>query len=792
MDFSLNWMKEYLDIDESDQQIADKLSLSGSHVESITNLGAKLKNIVVGHIENIEAHPHADRLVVCDVDAGDEKLVIVTGAKNMKTGDYVPVALDGAVLGDGTEIYTTDFRGVTSQGMFCSYQELGFEDSVIPKEYRDGLLIFPEPVKPGTPIQEALFLDRGILELEITPNRPDCLSVIGMTREVQATFKKRMALPSTDVKESSRDISEFFNEVRIETDHCLRYVARVIYDVKVEESPIWLQQRLMQSGMRPINNVVDITNYVMLELGQPLHAFDLETIRPFILVRDANKTASMETLDGTERKLEPSDVLITDGERPLAIAGVMGGLDSEVEPQTTTILLESASFDKDYVRRTSKRLGLRSEASTRFEKGLSPEMCRIVSDRAADLMEELGVGKIARGVIDVYPNPEEEKIVMADPDRVNALLGLSLDPHSMREYLEYLDLFVETKMDGLMVHVPSFRGDLDMEADIAEEVGRLYGFHNIPTKPLQGDLLVGKKTDARRLADRVRQEMLKLNYLEGLSYSFISPKTYDRLALHPNDSARNSVRILNPLGDDFSVMRTTLIGNMLESMRKNQAYKVDAVKLYELGNVFFPKEGDDPVENRRLALGAYGEELDFFSIKSDLEALFDALGVPERRYERLVHPSYHTGRSARIYVGDTEIAVLGEASYDVARAYNLKKRTIIAEIRMEELLVLSREWTKYEPISRFPMMERDIALVVARSMTHGEIAEVIRKASGENLESVHLFDVFTGGSLPVNAKSMAYHLVFRRKDRTLTEEEVDEAMQFILEALREIGAELRK
>lgn len=792
MDFSLNWMKEYLDIDESDQQIADKLSLSGSHVESITNLGAKLKNIVVGHIENIEAHPHADRLVVCDVDAGDEKLVIVTGAKNMKTGDYVPVALDGAVLGDGTEIHTTDFRGVTSQGMFCSYQELGFPDSVIPKEYRDGLLIFPEPVKPGTPIQEALFLDRGILELEITPNRPDCLSVIGMTREVQATFKKHMTLPSTDVKESSREISEFFNEVRIETDHCLRYVARVIYDVKVGESPIWMQQRLMQSGMRPINNVVDITNYVMLELGQPLHAFDLETIRPFILVRDANKTATMETLDGTERKLEPSDVLITDGERPLAIAGVMGGLDSEVEPQTTTILLESASFDKDYVRRTSKRLGLRSEASTRFEKGLSPEMCRIVSDRAAVLMEQLGVGKIASGVIDVYPNPEEEKIVIADPDRVNALLGLSLDPHSMRDYLEYLDLFVETKAEGLMVHVPSFRGDLEMEADIAEEIGRLYGFHNIPTKPLQGDLLVGKKTDARRLADRVRQEMLKLSYLEGLSYSFISPKTYDRLVLHPNDSARNSVRILNPLGDDFSVMRTTLIGNMLESMRKNQSYKVDAVKLYELGNVFFPKEGDDPVENRRLALGAYGEEIDFFSVKSDLEALFDALGVPERRYERLVHPSFHTGRSARIYVGETEIGVLGEASYDVARAYNLKKRTMIAEVRMEELLVLSREWKKYEPISRFPMMERDIALVVARAMTHGEIAEVIRKASGENLESVHLFDVFTGGNLSSEEKSMAYHLVFRRKDRTLTEEEVDEAMQSVLDALREIGAELRK
>lgn len=792
MDFSLNWMKEYLDIEETDQQIADKLSLSGSHVESITNLGSKIKNIVVGHIRKIEAHPHADRLVVCDVDAGIKSVVIVTGAKNMKEGDYVPVALDGAILADGTEINTTDFRGIRSEGMFCSYKELGFEDSVIPKEYRDGLIIFPEPVKPGTSIVEALNLERGILELEITPNRPDCLSVIGMTREVQATFKKRMKLPSIDVKESSREIAEFFNEVRIETDHCLRYVARVVYDVKIGESPIWMQQRLMQSGMRPINNVVDITNYVMLELGQPLHAFDLASIRPFILVRDANMTATMETLDGVERKLEANDVLITDGERPLAIAGVMGGLDSEVEAQTTTILLESACFDKDYVRKTSKRLGLRSEASTRFEKGLSPEMCRIVSDRAAVLMEKLGVGKIACGVIDLYPNPIEERIITADPDHINDLLGLSLDPQSMREYLEYLDFYVETKADGLMIHVPSYRGDIEMEADIAEEIGRLYGFHNIPPKPLEGDLLVGKKTDMRRLQDRVRNEMLKLNYLEGLSYSFISPKTYDRLALHPKDSSRNSVRILNPLGDDFSVMRTTLIGNMLESMRKNQAYKVEAVKLYELGNVFFPREGEDPVENRRLALGAYGAGIDFFHVKSDIEALFDALAIPERSYERLIHPSFHTGRSARIFVADTEIGVIGEASYDVNRAYGLKKRTIIAEIRMEELLVLSREWKKYRPISRFPMIERDIALVVSREMTHGEIAATIRKVSGENLHSVHLFDVFTGGALPSNVKSMAYHLVFRRTDRTLTEEEVDMAMQSVLRALREIGAELRK
>ena len=629
------------------------------------------------------------------------------------------------------------------------------------------------------------------MELEITPNRPDCLSVLGLTREVGATFNKKLKYPKTEVKEGNRHIDEFLKDVTIETEGCLRYTARVAYDVVIEPSPLWLQQRLILSGMRPTNNIVDITNYVMLELGQPVHAFDLDHIENRIIVRDAFDMMQMVTLDGNKRELQSKDVLITDGKRPLALAGVMGGLDSEIESDTKTMLLESAVFAPERVRKTSKRLDLRSEASTRYEKGLSPELCLQVANRVCYMIEQLGAGKIAEGVVDVYPNPQKKTVIEVDPERINALLGLDLDPGTMRDYLIRLDFGVEVKEPGLIVHVPPYRMDVKIEADIAEEIGRLYGFHNIPIKPLSGQLTIGRKSDFRQFEDKIRNEMFALGFSEALSYSFISPKSWDKLQLKENDPKRNAIELINPLGDDFSVMRTTLLSNMLESMQRNQNVKVNDFSLYELGHVFFPQMGE-PLEESRLTLGMYGDAVDFYSLKDKVEKLFDALGLEKRRYVALAdYPTFHPGRTAEVFVGDESLGVIGEISKPVMEAYNLTKRVYAAEFSVETLKRLVEKETVYHTVSKYPAVERDLAIVVDESVLAETIEEIIY-GNGKNIVAVNFFDEFTGGNIPKGKKSMAYTVRYQGMDQTLTDEEVNDSQNKIVAALeKEINAKLR-
>lgn len=789
---SLNWMKDYLELDVDDMEFASRMSLTGSHAESVINHSKDISGIVVGRIKKIEAHPKADRLVVCKVDIGYNVLTIVTGAKNMKEKDLVLVAQDGAELADGTKIKTSDFRGVVSEGMFCSYKELGFEDNVIPKEYKDGILIIKDHIPVGATAQEALLMNDSVIEFEITPNRPDCLSVLGMIREAGATFKKQISYPDISLRESGHDIEDYFKGVTIETEGCQRYVARVIYDVKIDESPLWMQQRLIQSGMRPMNNMVDITNYVMLELGQPVHAFDLDRIQKEIVVRDAFDLAEMITLDNAKRELKPKDVIITDGQRPLALAGVMGGLDSEVEENTKVVLLESAAFSPERVRQTSKRLALRSEASSRFEKGLSPELCLEVSNRVCHLVERLGVGKIAKGYLDIYPDKQEKTVIEVNPDRMNRLLGLNLDPGSMKQSLESLDCVVEVKSSGMLVHVPSFRMDLRIEADIAEEIGRLYGFHNIPTKPLSGALTIGRKTDERVLKDKIKRELYALGFSEALSYSFISPKVWDKLYLSQEDLRRNAVRLINPLGDDFSIMRTSLLPNMLDNMQRNQNVKVDEFALYELGHVFFPRQGE-PLQETRLTMGMYGARVEFYTLKDCVEKLLDSLGITKRKYILLEdNPTFHSGRTARIMVDDECIGIIGEVDRKVMESYELSKRVYIAEFYFEKLFKQRKKEIVYQEVSKYPAIERDIAFVVEKDLFSENLEDEIRIVGGESLASVELFDIYVGGHLDTHLKSMAYKLRFQRMDRTLRDEEVEESMQEILIAMQEkFGAKLR-
>ena len=786
MNLSRKWLNTFVDCSAvDDRTFAEAMTLSGSKVETYENLHDAMQNVVAGRILEMERHPDSDHMWVCKVDIGrDAPVQIVTGAQNQKVGDLIPTALDGALLPDGKEIRTGMLRGVESEGMFCSVKELGLTLHDYPYAIEDGLWILQEEgVKPGDDMAVVIGRDDHVVEFEITPNRPDCLSVIGLAREASATLGLPLKLHTPEVKGCEDRIE---NHVSIRIDDpalCPRYTARMVRNVKIAPSPEWMRERLRNSGVRPINNIVDITNYVMLEYGQPMHAFDFACIGGSqIVVRRAKAGETLETLDGTARELTENMLAICDEEKPVALAGVMGGANSEIVGDTAMVVFESANFNGPSVRRTAMALGMRTEASGRFEKGLDPMGTVPAVDRACELVELLGCGEVLQGTIDVVPEPFAEKTVKLEPEKINALLGTDVCEEEMRRIL----LSLGFTLDGDTIHVPSWRGDVEHYSDIAEEVARFFGYNNIPNTPLRGETTGGGYTD-RQKAERTLGALARtLGFDEIITYSFISPSYYDKIRLPADSLLRDSLKILNPLGEDTSIMRTTVLPSMLEILTRNYNYRNASVKLYELGKVYFRRADGLADEPKVLCLGAYGEDMDFFALKGAVERILAGLRIEDVRFVAdKTNPSYHPGRCAAVYAGDRLLGVMGQIHPLTAQNYGVDAELYTAELWLDAMLACRAGTPVYRPLPRFPAVTRDIAVTVAAAIPAADLQATIRAAGGETLRACRVFDVYTGAPIPQGCKSVAFSLTMRADDQTLTDEHADAIVQSVLAALKE-------
>ncbi|HHW57731.1 MAG TPA: phenylalanine--tRNA ligase subunit beta [Clostridia bacterium] len=791
---SLSWLKEFVDINKDANTIADGLTMSGSKVEGIKSYGKEISNVVVGKIILLEKHPNANKLWVGIVDIGSEKLQIVTGAQNIKAGDYIPVALHGATLPGGVKIKRGKLRGVESNGMMCSAEELGLDESLLPEYQRNGIFILP-PFPLGMDINEALQLKDDVLEFEITPNRPDCLSIIGIARETAATFRKSFKMPVIEVKEGEEENPA---KVTIEaTDLCFRYVARVVKNVKIGPSPMWMQMRLLKAGIRPINNVVDVTNYVMLELGQPLHAFDLDKVKnKHIIVRRAKEGERLVTLDGKERVLDSSMLVIADEEKAIGLGGVMGGENTEITDSTVNILIESANFKRSNIRHTSKKLGLRSEASSRFEKGLDPEITVLACERAAQLMDKYCGGTVLKGIVDEYPKPMEKTVLTVNPERINRFLGANIPTSEMIEILKSLEFEVVEKGEELEIMVPHFRKDVTMEADIVEEIARLFGYNNIEDSLMKNaQTTLGSLTKSQQLEEKTREVLLACGLNEIVTMSFMGEKDLDKINIPQDSPFRKAVRIINPLGEDQSLMRTTLLPFMLNVAYTNYSRKVEEFKAFEVSRVFLPKElplTELPQEVKTISIGMYGKDVDFYTIKGVIETLFEVMGIEGVEYVRAQEPSYHPGRSAKILLGEEALGVFGEIHPDVLENYDIPVRVYCGEINLDKIIECANIEKKYTSLPKYPAVERDIAVVVDEDLFVKEVERVIRETGGKFIEKIELFDVYRGPNIPEGKKSVAFSIWYRSRERTLTDEEVNEIHDSIVEALdRRLGAKLR-
>ena len=795
MDLSRRWLLDYVDVaDISDKDFADAMTLSGSKVEAYSKEGAELSNIVVGKILSLEKHPDSDHMWICSVDVGQEQpLQIVTGAQNLKTGDFVPTALDNSVVAGGKKIKEGKLRGVMSCGMLCSLSELGLTLHDFPYAIEDGIFVLGDDCTliPGTDIKEAIGLNDTVTEFEITPNRPDCLSVTGLAREAAVTFGRKLQLPNNEYKTAGGDIKDYLHSVSIEVaDKCYRYAGAVVKNVRIKTSPKWLRERLRASGVRPINNIVDITNFVMLEYGQPMHAFDLRYLDGGrVIVRNAAEGESITTLDGAERTLSSEMLVIADENKPVAVAGVMGGEYSGIMSDSNTIVFESACFNGPSIRRTAKKLGMRTEASARFEKGLDSDGCLASLRRALQLVEILDAGDIVSGVIDVYPNPKKQTVIDFCPDWVNSFIGIDVSADEQKKILESL----EFKLEDNKIYVPSFRGDVEHKADISEEIARFYGFDKIGTRELSG-VADGGFSDEQKFENLMVNAALALGFTEISTYSFMSPKAYDRICLPENSPLRNSIVITNPLGEDTSIMRTTALPSMLDIISKNYNNRNLSAALFELSTVYIPHGTETlPDESRVLMLGMYGGGCDYFRIKGCVEAILDKAGIKDYDVVPVKdNPSYHPGRTAQILLDGKALAILGEIHPDVAENYSVGTKIYTAEIDFDMLYEAKNTVKLYKPLPKYPALTRDLAFVCDASLPVLSLEKLMSKAIGKNLEKIELFDVYAGSQIDKDKKSVAFSLVLRAADKTLTDEEADAAVKKAIEAASEAGAVLRR
>ena len=807
MNTPISWLKVYVpDLDVDVQDFVDAMTLSGSHVEGYEKKDKNLEKIVVGKIEKIEKHPDADKLIICQVNIGAGTIQIVTGAPNVKEGDLVPVVLDGGKVAgghdgeplpeDGIKIKKGKLRGIESDGMMCSIEELGSSRDLYPEAPEYGIYIFGEEsgVKPGDDAIAALGLHDSVVEYEITSNRVDCFSMIGMAREAAATFDKEFHEPEIKVQGSGGDVNDYITVDVQAPDLCPRYTARVVTDLKIGPSPKWMRERLASQGIRSINNLVDITNYVMEEYGQPMHAYDLDTIAgKKIVVKRANDGDTFVTLDGQERKMDKDVLMICDGEKEIGIAGIMGGENSMVTDDIKTLLFEAACFDGTNIRLTTKRIGLATDAAAKFVKGRDPNLAEQAITRACQLIEELGCGKVVDGMVDVYPNPVKEIALPIEPEKMNKLLGTEISSDVMLSIFKKLELRYDEKTN--MLTIPTFRQDLKCMADLAEEVARFYGYANIPTTLPHGESTAGKKSYAERVNDIVRNIVEGDGFSGAMHYSFESPKVFDKLLIPQDSVYRNAIQIMNPLGEDFSIMRTLPLNGMLTSLSTNYNRRNKHARLYELANVYLPKAlplTELPDERMMLTLGMFGEG-DFFDLKGVIEELTEKLGfAKEVSYEPTSeHPFLHPGRQANITKGKLSVGYLGQLHPEVVENYGMKKEVYVAVLDMQTVTMLTTFDRKYEGIAKFPSVTRDLALVVDKTVFVGEIEKVIKKCGGKMLESYKLFDVYEGEQVAPGKKSVAYSLVFRDKTKTLTDADVNPVVEKLLAELSKMGIEIR-
>ena len=803
---SLEWIRSMVpELSCTAQEYMDAMTLSGSKVEGYEELDADLEKIVIGQIEKIEKHPDADKLIICQVNVGTgENIQIVTGAPNVKEGDKVPVVLDGGRVAGGhdgkktpggVKIKKGKLRGVESFGMMCSIEELGSTKDMYPEAPEYGIYIFPEDAVVGADAVEALGLHNSVFEYEITSNRVDCFGIIGLAREAAATFRKEFHPPVVTATGNNEDVNDYVKVSVEDTKLCPRYTARVVKNIKIAPSPEWMQRRLAAQGIRPINNIVDITNYVMEEYGQPMHAYDLDTIAGHqIVVKRAEKGQKFVTLDGQERTLDDSVLMICDGEKAIGIAGIMGGENSMITDDVKTMLFEAACFDGTNIRLSSKKVGLRTDASGKFEKGLDPNNAIEAMNRACQLIEELGAGEVVGGVVDVYTTVKEGRNIPFEPEKYNRLLGTDIAPETMLDYFKMLDLGYDKEKNEILV--PSWRQDLECDADIAEEVARFYGYDKIPTSLPSGEATTGKLSFKLRVEKLARDIAEFCGFSQAMTYSFESPKVFDKLLLPADSPLRETVVITNPLGEDFSIMRTVSLNGMLTSLATNYNRRNQNVRLYELGNIYLPKQTpvtELPEERMQFTLGMFGEG-DFYTMKGVVEELFDKLGMHEKaEYDPSDKKSFlHPGRQADIVYHGNVIGYLGEIHPTVAANYVIKERVYVAVLDMPYIVEYASFDRKYRGIAKFPAVTRDLSMVVPKEVLAGDIEKVFDEKGGQYLERYALFDIYEGAQIKRGYKSIAYTLTFRAQDKTLEDADIQNAMNKILKKLEELGIELRK
>ena len=796
MNLSMKWLSDYVTLNTTVKDFCAAMTMSGSKVEVATEEGSEIKNVVVGKLLSVVPHENSDHLVVCQVDVGQEQPIkIVTGAPNVKAGDIVPVALCGAELPNGVKIKKGKLRGVESNGMLCSLGELGLTVHDFPYAIADGIFLIQEDCQIGQDIHEAIGLNDTSVEFEITSNRPDCLSVTGLAREAAATYHVPLNLKKPTFQGIDGNIQDALQVEIQNKEKCPRYAAGIVKNVKIAPSPRWMRERLRASGVRPINNLVDITNYVMLEYGQPMHAFDLRYVKDGkIVVRNAAEGETITTLDGVTRTLSPEMLVIADTEKPIAVAGVMGGEYSGIMEDTNTVVFESAYFEPVQVRRTAKKLGMRTDASARYEKGLDPEGCLRTLERAFELVELLGAGEPVRTHIDLNYNEKQRNRIPFDPEWINKFLGTDISREEMCDTMKMLEI----EVDGDTCISPSFRIDLERPADLAEEVARIYGYNNIPSTVIKG-VANASLTPKQKFRRTLENATVAVGCYGILTYSFISPKYFDKIALPADSSLRKTVVISNPLGEDTSVMRTTTLPSMLETLSLNYKNRNAAVALYEIGKEYLPTAPDKlPEEPDRLTIGMYGDDADFFTLKGMVETILETAGLHDCTYKACGTDApfdeicaLHPGRSAVIYAGETPIGYLGEVHPTVQKNYDIGTRTYVAKLLIDEMQPLAQTEITYQPLPKFPAITRDLSLVCADEVPVGDLQAAMKNAVGNILEQITLFDVYKGEQIAAGMKSVSFSIRMRSHEGTLTDEQADAAMKRVLKALKEHGATLR-